>query len=269
MPAESTANENLKEAVSAATRALAQDPELEISFGSIPSAGSNLVLSNPPTKKSELASFRGRADALACSRRFSSNEISVDAGSAKLNLLLSKLEDMRVEILGSIKYEGVANNLNARFEDKCKAYEAIEEKNDLLEPALESWLRQILLKHKLSKSQLKVLKPWKQLLNEKCSSLKKELLEALEDQVLFAETSRKLLHALEIEKSDSKEDQEQEPSDSEDSDNEENSSQNTEEEMELDNEMSQEMDSPEMMEEDMEIGDIDEDAIVDEKSFIR
>tara|TARA_Y100001960_G_scaffold306533_1_gene361808 strand:+ start:14271 stop:16046 length:1776 start_codon:yes stop_codon:yes gene_type:complete len=268
MSSESSSNENLKEAVSAATRALAQDPELEIIFGGISTSGSKLVLSNPPSKRSELASFRGRADALACSKRFSSKEVSVDTGSAKLNLLLSKLEDIRVEILGSKKYDGVANNLNARFEDKCKAFAAIEEKDDLLEPALESWLRQILLKDKLSKSQVNVLKPWKHLLNDKGSSFKKELLEALEDQVQFAETSRKLLHALEIDKSDPNEEQDQESSDSEDSDSEENNSQNTEEEMELDNEMSQEMESPEMMEEDMEIGDIDEDAIVDENQEV-
>ncbi|GIS76191.1 MAG: hypothetical protein CM1200mP12_19100 [Gammaproteobacteria bacterium] len=148
MPPESSSNENLKEAVSAATRALAQDPELEISFGGMPTSNSKIVLSNPPSRKSELASFRGKADALACSKRFSSDEISIDTGSVKLNSLLTKLEDVRVEILGSKKYEGVSNNLNARFEDKCKAFASIEEKEDLLEPALESWLRQILLEEK-------------------------------------------------------------------------------------------------------------------------
>ena len=51
MPPESSSNENLKEAVSAATRALAQDPELEISFGGMPTSNSKIVLSNPPTKK--------------------------------------------------------------------------------------------------------------------------------------------------------------------------------------------------------------------------
>ena len=38
--------------------------------------------------------------------------------------------------------------------------------------------------------------------------------------------------------------------------------------MEIDSDISQEMDSPEMMEEEMEIGDIDEDAIVDENQEI-
>ena len=268
MPPESSSNENLKEAVSAATRALAQDPELEISFSGMPTSNSKIILSNPPTRKSELASFRGKADALACSKRFSSDEISIDTGSVKLNSLLTKLEDVRVEILGSMEYEGVSNNLNARFEDKCKAFASIEEKEDLLEPALESWLRQILLEEKLTKSQLKVLKPWKNLLNDKGSSYKNELLESLEDQIQFAETSRKLLHALEIDESNTDEDLDQESSDSEDSDSEENNSDTSEDDMEIDSDMSQEMDSPEMMEEDMEIGDIDEDAIVDENQEV-
>ena len=268
MPPESSSNENLKEAVSAATRALAQDPELEISFGGMPTSNSKIVLSNPPSRKSELASFRGKADALACSKRFSSDEISIDTGSVKLNSLLTKLEDVRVEILGSMEYEGVSNNLNARFEDKCKAFASIEEKEDLLEPALESWLRQILLEEKLTKSQLKVLKPWKNVLNDKGSSFKNELLESLEDQIQFAETSRKLLHALEIDESNTDEDLDQESSDSEDSDSEENNSDTSEDDMEIDSDMSQEMDSPEMMEEDMEIGDIDEDAIVDENQEV-
>ena len=268
MPPESSSNENLKEAVSAATRALAQDPELEISFGGMPTSNSKIVLSNPPSRKSELASFRGKADALACSKRFSSDEISIDTGSVKLNSLLTKLEDVRVEILGSKKYEGVSNNLNARFEDKCKAFASIEEKEDLLEPALESWLRQILLEEKLTKSQLKVLKPWKNVLNDKGSSFKNELLESLEDQIQFAETSRKLLHALEIDESNTDEDLDQESSESEDSDSEENNSDTSEDDMEIDSDMSQEMDSPEMMEEDMEIGDIDEDAIVDENQEV-
>ena len=268
MPPESSSNENLKEAVSAATRALAQDPELEISFGGMPTSNSKIVLSNPPSRKSELASFRGKADALACSKRFSSDEISIDTGSVKLNSLLTKLEDVRVEILGSKKYEGVSNNLNARFEDKCNAFASIEEKEDLLEPALESWLRQILLEEKLTKSQLKVLKPWKNVLNDKGSSFKNELLESLEDQIQFAETSRKLLHALEIDESNTDEDLDQESSDSEDSDSEENNSDTSEDDMEIDSDMSQEMDSPEMMEEDMEIGDIDEDAIVDENQEV-
>ena len=263
MALESSSKESLKEAISAATRALAQDSELEISFGGIPSTGSKLVLSNPPSRKSEIASFRGKADALACSKRFSSNEIFPDTGSSKLNNLLGKLEEVRVEILGSIKYEGVANNLNARFEDKCKTFVSTEEKEDLLEPALESWLRQILLEEKLSKTQSRVLRPWKTLFNDKGSSFKNELFNSLEDQIKFAETSRKLLHALEVDQTDPNEEFDQESSDSQDSDNEEDSSNTTEEELPLESDPSQEIDSSETIE-DMEINEVDDDDIVDE-----
>ena len=261
MPPEYSSNENLKEAISAATRALAQDPELEISFGGMPSTGSKVVLSNPPTRKSEIPSFRGKADALACSKRFSSNEIFLDTGSSRLNSLLGKLEEVRVEILGSMKYEGVANNLNARFEDKCKTFVSVEEKEDLLEPALESWLRQILLEEKLSKTKSQVLRPWKTLFNDKGSSFKNELFESLEDQIKFAETSRKLLHALDLDQTDPNEEHDQANSDS---DSEENSSNTTEEELSLASDMSQEMDASEAIEEDMEVNEVDDDAIVDE-----
>ena len=260
----SSSNENLKEAISATTRALAQDPELEISFGGMPSTGSKLVLSNPPTRKSEIASFRGKADALACAQRFTSNEIFLDTGSSRLNNLIGKLEEVRVEILGSMKYEGVANNLNARFEDKCKAFVSMEEKEDLLEPALESWLRQILLEEKLSKTQSRVLKPWKTLFNDKGSSFKNELFDSLEDQVQFAETSRKLLHALEVDQTESNEEHDQETSDSDD---EENSSNKAEEELSLDSDLTQEIESSETIE-DMEINEVDDDAIVDENQEI-
>ncbi|GIS76192.1 MAG: hypothetical protein CM1200mP12_19110 [Gammaproteobacteria bacterium] len=76
------------------------------------------------------------------------------------------------------------------------------------------------------------------------------------------------MHALEIDESNTDEDLDQESSDSEDSDSEENNSDTSEDDMEIDSDMSQEMDSPEMMEEDMEIGDIDEDAIVDENQEV-
>ena len=76
------------------------------------------------------------------------------------------------------------------------------------------------------------------------------------------------MHALEIDESHTDEDLDQESSDSEDTDSEENNSDTSEDDMELDSDMSQEMDSPEMMEEDMEIGDVDEDAIVDENQEI-
>ena len=265
MPPDSPSNEILKEAISAATRALSQDPELEVGFGGMPATGNKLVLSNPPSKKSDLASYRGEADSLACSKRFSDKNIHPDTGSLKINKLINSMEDIRVEILGSLKYEGVASNLKAKFENKCKSILLLEEgKEELLEPALEAWLRQLLLRDKLSTTQSKIIKPWKKSLNEKELLFKKEFLESLEDQIGFSETARRLLHELGIDIEDKEKEEDQDTNDSQDSDAEEDEANTAEEEMSQEPDMSQEMDSPELSEEEMELEESDEDSIVDE-----
>tara|TARA_Y100001970_G_scaffold294077_1_gene446570 strand:+ start:4867 stop:6645 length:1779 start_codon:yes stop_codon:yes gene_type:complete len=265
MPPDSASNEILKEAISAATRALSQDPELEVGFGGMPATGNKLVLSNPPSKKSDLASYRGEADSLACSKRFSDKNIHPDTGSLKINKLINSMEDIRVEILGSLKYEGVASNLKAKFENKCKSILLLEEgKEELLEPALEAWLRQLLLRDKLSTTQSKIIKPWKKSLNEKELQFKKEFLESLEDQIGFSETARRLLHELGIDIEDKEKEEDQDTNDSQDSDAEEDEANTAEEEMSQEPDMSQEMDSPELSEEEMELEESDEDSIVDE-----
>jgi len=57
MSLKSPSPETIKEAVAAATRALAEDSDLEISFGGIS------PLPNPPTHINELPSFRGKSNA--------------------------------------------------------------------------------------------------------------------------------------------------------------------------------------------------------------
>ena len=98
MPSKNLSSENIKEAVAAAARALSENPELEITFGGISS------LPNPPSNVSELPSFRGKADSAACAQRYRTEQIVIDAGTPKLNALLSNIEDVRVEVLGSKKY---------------------------------------------------------------------------------------------------------------------------------------------------------------------
>jgi len=210
MPLGSSSFDVLKDAVLAATRALSQQPR----FGDNPEKEEKLEIEfnipKSPEKKSELASYRGKADSLACAKRFSNEQIVIETGSKKLDLILENLEDVRVEVLGSKMYSGVSSNIRAKFEDQCKISLSSGEKEDLLEPALGAWLRQILLKEIPTNSALKSLDPWKKLLNEKGSVFKEELEENLDHQIKFSETTRKLLHALELENlKESKEDQQQ------------------------------------------------------------
>jgi len=258
--------ENLKDAIASTTRALSKDPEIEITFSGAPT-DSNLVLPNLPKKKSEIHSYRGMADALACSKRFSSQEIKIETGSEKINFLLSKAEDCRAEILGSKLYPGVNNNLKSRFEDKCKLASNSEDKEDLIELALEGWLRQILLNQKLSKNQLNALSHWKESLNLHGSKFISEFKEALEDQISFSEVTRKLLHEMNLDslENEETENEEQESNDSNDSD--ESQNEPGQEELSMESTETDEMDQTEAPE-DAELGDIDEDGIVDENQEI-
>ena len=258
--------ENLKDAIASTTRALSKDPEIEITFSGAPT-DSNLVLPNLPKKKSEIHSYRGMADALACSKRFSSQEIKIETGSEKINFLLSKAEDCRAEILGSKLYPGVNNNLKSRFEDKCKLASNSEDKEDLIELALEGWLRQILLNQKLSKNQLNVLSHWKESLNLHGSKFISEFKEALEDQISFSEVTRKLLHEMNLDslENEETENEEQESNDSNDSD--ESQNEPGQEELSMESTETDEIDQTEAPE-DAELGDIDEDGIVDENQEI-
>ena len=196
----SNSNEVIKEAISSTTKAIACDPNLEISFGGISNSLQNSIsLSNPPTTKRKLPEYRGNSDAIACAKRYRNEMIFAESGSSKMNNLLSVLEDVRVEVLGSKKFKGISANLKKRFEKKCIASELDKKDEEALPLALEGWLRQLLLKEKTTKEALTYLETWKNIFNEKGSIFKSELEDALEDQIKFATVSKKLLHALELE----------------------------------------------------------------------
>ena len=261
MGSKSNIVESIKEAVSSASRAISENPEIELNFGGMGSS-----LPSPPSSYGELASFRGKADALACVDKFRDKTIHVDAGSQRLNSLMQDMENVRVEALGSKTYPGIASNINAKFEEKCSLYESFEEKDDVLDIALEGWLRKLFLPGISSKKSSKLLKDWEKEFEEKGSLFKKELVDSLEDQVKFAEISRTLLMALEIEEIEpaSEEDQQED-----DSDNEEQSTEDDSEEESNETGESSDQDSQEGSEEtEAEAGDVDEDAIVDENQEI-
>ena len=263
MSLKSPSPETIKEAVAAATRALAEDSDLEISFGGIS------PLPNPPTHINELPSFRGKADSAACVKRYRKEKITVDAGTPKLNSLLANLEDVRVEVLGSKKYPGVATNLKAKFDEKCKELQFLEEKDDLLEIALEAWFRNILLDEKLSSDSIRSLKPWRKKLLDKGLPFKNALEGSLENQIEFAEVARELLHVLEVDDIDplSEEDEPSTDADNDDTSSEDDTTED--EEMPDESDISQDSEMEEGSEDvDTEMGETEDDSIVDENEEV-
>ena len=262
MASKNSQSETIKEAVTAATRAISGNKELEINFGGMGSS-----LPHPPKTLKELSAYRGKADSLACVEKYRDKSVRITASNEKVSSLIKVMEDSRVEILGSINYPGIATNIKSKFDDKCKLYESFEDHEDHLEIALETWLRNLCLPNIESNSSSLFLKYWGKVFDNQETELKDKLKESLNDQSKFQEIAEDFLNNLNIDQEES----EQEESDLEDESEqeEESASESGEDEESQESESSSELDNQEGDEEtDADSGDIDEDAIVDENQEI-
>ena len=262
MASKNSQSETIKEAVTAATRAISGNKELEINFGGMGSS-----LPHPPKTLKELSAYRGKADSLACVEKYRDKSVRITTNNEKVNSLIKVMEDSRVEILGSMNYPGIATNIKSKFDDKCKLYESFEDHDDHLEIALETWLRNLCLPDIESSKSSLFLKYWGKVFDNQEIELKERLIESLNDQSKFQEIAEDFLKNLNIDQEES----EQEESDLEDENEqeEESASESGEDEESQDSESSPEQDNQEGDEEtDADSGDIDEDAIVDENQEI-
>ena len=262
MASKNSQSETIKEAVTAATRAISGNKELEINFGGMGSS-----LPHPPKTLKELSAYRGKADSLACVEKYRDKSVRITSNNEKVNSLIKVMEDSRVEILGSMNYPGIATNIQSKFDDKCKLYESFEDHEDHLEIALETWLRNLCLPDIESNKSSLFLKYWGKIFDNQEIELKERLIESLNDQSKFQEIAEDFLKNLNIDQEES----EQEESDLEDENEqeEESASESGEDEESQESESSPEQDNQEGDEEtDADSGDIDEDAIVDENQEI-
>jgi len=262
MASKSSQSETIKEAVSAATRALSGNPELEVNFGGMGSS-----LPNPPNSLKDLTSFRGKADSLACIEKYRDKTIRINSGVEKINSLIRVMEDTRVEILGSLNYPGVASNLSAKFEEKSKLHENFDEQEDQLEIALETWLRKTCLPNESESQSNLFLKYWGKLFDSQGKEFKENLIDSLNDQAKFYDIAESFLKNLNIEdeENESEDDDIEDDSDQE----EQGSADENEEEESQESDSSPEQENQEGNEEtDSDAGDVDEDAIVDENQEV-
>ncbi len=106
MASKNSQSETIKEAVTAATRAISGNKEIEINFGGMGSS-----LPHPPKTLKELSAYRGKADSLACVEKYRDKSVRITASNEKVSSLIKVMEDSRVEILGSMNYPGIATKL--------------------------------------------------------------------------------------------------------------------------------------------------------------
>ena len=193
MASKNSQSETIKEAVTAATRAISGNKELEINLGGMGSS-----LPHPPKTLKELSAYRGKADSLACVEKYRDKSVRITASNEKVSSLIKVMEDSRVEILGSMDYPGIATNIKSKFDDKCKLYESFEDHEDHLEIALETWLRNLCLPNIESNSSSLFLKHWGKVFDDQEKKLKDKLKESLNDQSKFQEFDEDFLNNINI-----------------------------------------------------------------------
>ena len=204
----------VKEALSSSSRAISSKQELEISFGT-DSIQSNSVPFDDLSKKS-LAVTRAKADKIALKEKFSNEESSKLTGFYELDQSLKEQNEVRIELLGSLQFKGLKNNLRKNFINELSAFKpesAIENINKIIDV----WLKHKILKTKLVPLEEEIIKP----LEEDLKKLEKQFIpilkENMENKELYLETIKNLLSELNI-KFEEEEEQKEESSSEDDSD---------------------------------------------------
>lgn len=224
--------EPFKRSVAGCLRAIARQPELEVTFASDRPAltGERARLAEPPRKMSaaDAAIVRGQADSMAL--RLACHDQAVHRRHApegqQARAVYDAVEQSRVESIGSNRMTGVATNITAMLEDRYHrgAYHEISDRADApLEDAVAMMVRERLTGLKPPPAAQKVVDLWRPWIEEKAGPNLDKLVSNVEDQRQFSRSVRELLASL-----DMAEDSSMDPEDSDDDEQSDDQNQNQE-----------------------------------------
>jgi cobaltochelatase CobT len=194
--------EPFKKALAEATKVLAEDPELGVSF-SVDPPGSNQEGVRLPQvtrrmTKQEVMLARGTADGFALRHRYHSeptfNRYSPDGEMARE--IYEAMEVARCEAVGAIDMPGTAGNIDARIADEAmrKGYAQIHEASDApLSVAAGSLVRHLATGRPLPEGAQNVMELWRGFIEEQASGTLGGLDKVLKDQADFARFARQVI----------------------------------------------------------------------------
>jgi len=199
--------EQFRRALSAATRAVSHDRELEVKFGGEAAAllKGRVVLPNPPDKLSaqDAAKLRGKADALALRLQLHNSTAHQSAlpPGARARKIFDAAEQARVEALGAKAMRGVADNLDAALADRCRREGWNQTEDRQTAPLAEaiSMLVRERVTGRLSPEDAKgLMQVWRADLEDMAGDALDALADAAEDQGRFAEALRQVIRDLDL-----------------------------------------------------------------------
>jgi cobaltochelatase CobT len=195
-----------KHALTAATRAIAGDDELQVVFSTDQPALKGHVASLPQPSRSpsrkEVAVLRGHADSLAltvaCHNPALHARLAPPAGMARS--VFEAVERVRVEAVGAKRMKGVAANLAAKTEARFDGRAAVPTERDEapLDESLALMVRERVLGIKPPKRAGPMVDAWRPWIDDRASNLIDALSDNLDDQEAFGKVLRSVLSALEL-----------------------------------------------------------------------
>jgi cobaltochelatase CobT len=239
--------EPFKRVLGLASRAIAGDKEMQVSFapGKPELDGSHMQLPEPsrvPSVK-EIAVIRGWADSLSLTAarhdKKLHNRLAPAAGPARS--VFEAAERARVEALGAMRMPGMATNLTAKLEDQYAhgRYADVTERQDApIEDALSLIVRERLTGLRPPETTQGLVDVWRDFIEEKAGRALERMEKVADDQAAFGRMMREMLKSLELteelsdgesEEGDSDEEQQPDAGESEAQDSSDGSEQQDEE----------------------------------------
>ncbi|MFD0915077.1 cobaltochelatase subunit CobT [Pseudahrensia aquimaris] len=199
--------EPLKTSVAGCMRAIAQDAELEITFGKDKPGmtGQRVRLPDPSSKPTarEISVTRGLSDSMALRR--AKHDSAIHAKHVPMGenarAVFNAVEQARVEAIGSKAMEGMASNLDDMLEDRfhrANLADVVDRSDAPLEEAVALLVREKITGRAAPKSAEAVLDIWRDWIEERAGDNFDNLDSALDDQEAFAKAARDLIADLEM-----------------------------------------------------------------------
>ena len=194
-----------KKALAEATKSLANEPELNVSYTIDPPGISNETIRLPQVSrnltKEEVLLARGTADAYALKIRFHDEQTHkryMPQGQVAKDLY-EAMETVRVEALGAKVMPGTASNIDAKIEAECikLGYDSVSNPADAPISAAASFLlRKLATNRKLPKAAQNLVDLRADLFGHDANSTMKDLKENLTNQTEFSKLTRQVIEDL-------------------------------------------------------------------------
>ncbi len=206
-PNKASDGENFKRALTACTRAISGDNELEVAFSKDkPSlVGSRARLPELPRRPSatDIAVTRGLGDSMALRRACHDNTIHsrLAPEGKQARAIFDAVEQARVEAIGARRMQGVGDNIAVMLEDKySKANLATvtEQADAPIEEAVAMMVRERLTGRPVPKSAERMVDLWRDWVQDKAGGDIDGLAANIDDQNAFARVVRDMLASMEM-----------------------------------------------------------------------